>query len=135
MNKKAVLSAFTALAVLTGQVAIAEPGEGPNSPRPQQEQRREESRDHRDHDVYRNNRDNRDYGYERRNERGFGPAHNFHRGERLPNEFHSRHYIVENWRAHGLLEPPYGYHWVQVGGDYLLVAIATGVILNMLVNH
>jgi len=30
---------------------------------------------------------------------------------------------------------PGGYHWVQSGGDYLLVAIATGIIADLLLNR
>ena len=39
-----------------------------------------------------------------------------------------RNYMVEDWRGHRLSAPPKGYHWVQVGGDYVLVANNTGVI-------
>lgn len=28
--------------------------------------------------------------------------------------------------------PPRGYHWVQTGADYVLVAIATGIILQII---
>ncbi len=38
-------------------------------------------------------------------------------------------------RGHHLSAPPRGYHWVQSGSDYILVAIATGVILNLLLNN
>ena len=59
----------------------------------------------------------------------------FHRGDRLPVEYRHRNYVVDDWRAHSLSAPPRGYHWVQTGGDYVLVAIATGVILQLLLNH
>ena len=62
--------------------------------------------------------------------------HDFRRGQRLPNDTRSNHYVVDNWRAHGLNSPARGQHWVQVGGDYLLVSIATGVIASVLLaNH
>mgnify|MGYP003520550862 CR=1 FL=1 len=32
-------------------------------------------------------------------------------------------------------QPPRGYHWVQTGGDYVLVAIATGIILQLILNN
>ena len=64
--------------------------------------------------------------------RGAGPGHNFYRGDRLPWEYRQRTYVVEDWRGHRLSAPPRGYHWVQAGGDYVLVAIATGVILQLL---
>lgn len=59
----------------------------------------------------------------------------FYRGGRLPPEYRSRQYVVDDWRGHRLSAPPRGYHWVQAGGDYVLAAIATGVILSVLLNH
>jgi Ni/Co efflux regulator RcnB len=45
-------------------------------------------------------------------------------------------YVVNNWGAYpGLYAPPYGYQWVQSDtGDFLLVAIASGIIANLLMN-
>lgn len=67
--------------------------------------------------------------------RGAGPRHDFYRGGRLPPQYRSRSYVVEDWRGHRLSPPPRGYHWVQAGGDYVLAAIATGVILSILLNN
>ena len=84
---------------------------------------------------YDNNRwDNNRYD-NRWSERGAGPDRGFHRGDRLPREYRTYHYVVDDWRGHRLSAPPRGYHWVQYGGDYLLVAIATGVIVNALINN
>lgn len=77
----------------------------------------------------------RDYNDARRDERGAGPNHSFYRGGRLPSEYRNRQYVVDDWRGHRLSAPPRGYHWVQTGGDYVLVAIATGVILQLLLNN
>lgn len=70
-----------------------------------------------------------------RGERGAGPDHRYFRGDRLPAEYRSRTYVVEDWRGHHLNAPPRGYHWVQTGGDYVLVAIATGVILQLMLSN
>lgn len=36
---------------------------------------------------------------------------------------------VNDWRAYpGLYAPPYGYRWVQAGNQFLLTAVATGII-------
>jgi len=70
-----------------------------------------------------------------RDERGAGPDHSFQRGTRLPAQYRSRQYVVDDWRGHHLSAPPRGYHWVQTGGDYVLVAIATGVILQLLLGN
>ena len=68
-------------------------------------------------------------------QRGAGPSHSWYRGDRLPPEYRSRHYVVDDWRGHHLSAPPSGYHWVQAGGDYVLAAIATGVIAAILLNQ
>lgn len=66
--------------------------------------------------------------------RGAGPYRNYHPGARLPDEYRLRHYVVDDWRRHGLRAPPRGTHWVQTGGDFVLVAIATGIILQLLLR-
>lgn len=43
--------------------------------------------------------------------------------------------VVDDWRGHRLSAPPRGYHWVQVGADYVLVAIATGIILQLILDQ
>jgi len=75
-------------------------------------------------------RDHRPPSRDARDERGAGPEHRFHRGERLPVEYRHHNYVVNDWRAHRLAPPPRGDQWVQLGADYALVAIATGVILS-----
>ena len=57
------------------------------------------------------------------------------RGGHIPDQYRSRQYVVEDWRSHRLNAPPRGYQWVQVGGDYVLVAIATGIIAQLLLNQ
>ena len=96
----------------------------------------------------RNDRDNRNDGYraqgggrgnegwgEERRWDGAGPDHSFRRGERLPSRYRNHQYVVNNYREHHLRPPPRGYHWVQTGGDYVLAAIATGVIADLIINH
>jgi Ni/Co efflux regulator RcnB len=65
---------------------------------------------------------------------GAGPDHGFYRGGRLPDNYRGRQYVVDDWRGHHLNAPPRGYHWVQTGGDYVLAAIATGVIASVILN-
>src|SRR5450631_2926065 len=60
-----------------------------------------------------------------RDQRGAGPAHAYHTGQRLPPAYRGNEYVVDDWRGHHLQAPPRGYHWVQTGADYLLVAITT----------
>lgn len=58
------------------------------------------------------------------------------RGDRLPGYYRS-HYDRVDYRYHRLRAPPRGYHYVRDDrGDYLLVGIATGVILGIIAaNH
>lgn len=51
------------------------------------------------------------------------------RGGYLPPYYRS--WTVDDYGRWGLRRPPYGYHWVRVGDDYLLVAIATGLIFDV----
>jgi Ni/Co efflux regulator RcnB len=59
----------------------------------------------------------------------------FRRGGYIPYEYRSRQYYVNDWRGHHLSAPPRGYQWVQVGGDYVLIALATGIIANLILNQ
>ena len=129
MKSKTVLCAITALALLTGQFALAQ-GDQRRSDGLQGQ--RDENRNYRGND---NNNRNRDNAGDHRDERGAGPDHEFRRGDRLPPQYHNRQYVVDDWRGHNLSAPPRGYHWVQSGSDYVLVAIATGVILNLMLSH
>jgi len=59
--------------------------------------------------------------------------HGWHKGQRLPDQWRHGHDV--DWRAHRLRQPPSGYHWVQTDGDYVLVGIATGVILSTILAN
>ena len=59
----------------------------------------------------------------------------FVRGHRLPNELRVRQYVVNDYRGHHLPAPSYGHQWVQVGGDYVLAAIATGIIASVILSR
>jgi Ni/Co efflux regulator RcnB len=65
-----------------------------------------------------------------------GQAPRFRSGDYLPPEYRQRHYYVNDWRAHRLYAPPAGHQWVQVDtGDYLLIALTTGIIANLLLGQ
>ncbi len=67
--------------------------------------------------------------------RGAGPNHAYYPGQRMSAQHRQRQYVVDDWRGHHLSAPPRGYHWVQSGADFVLVAVATGVILQMLLSN
>ena len=68
---------------------------------------------------------------------GHGPVphQDWRRGQRLPNDYRDNRYVVNDWHAHGLRQPPRGYQWRQVNGDYVLAAVATGVITSIILAH
>jgi Ni/Co efflux regulator RcnB len=51
------------------------------------------------------------------------------RGGYLPPSY--RTYVVRDYGRYGLRAPPRGYYWYQSGNDYLLAAIATGLIFDI----
>jgi Ni/Co efflux regulator RcnB len=138
MNIKAVVSAIMAMSLTTGGFAVAQ-GNGDRNDRGRNEQaQRGGEQDRRDNEARQPNRpgnQGRANNNERRDERGAGPNHAFHRGERLPVEYRHRQYVVDDWRGHHLSAPPRGYHWVQTGGDYVLIAIATGIIAQLFLHN
>ncbi|MDR5883566.1 RcnB family protein [Caballeronia sp. LZ032] len=59
----------------------------------------------------------------------------WHKGERLSSDYRNRQYVVDDWRGHKLRQPPRGYQWVGVGADYLLVAVASGIIAQVVMSQ
>jgi len=140
MNSKAVISAVMALSLIAGQCAFAQGNS--NSDRNNRDHhmqgQRYDQQDGRDNDGRRSNRGQypgHGYNNGRHDERGAGPDHSYYAGERMPSQYRTNYYVVNDWRGHSLSAPPRGYHWVQTGSDYVLVAIATGVILQLLLNN
>ncbi|MBN9476179.1 MAG: hypothetical protein ABS43_20260 [Bordetella sp. SCN 67-23] len=99
--------------------------------------------DHRRWDDRRRDRDYR-HGYHdgyrdapRVVHRGWSPPppHRWARGDRLPNYHRGGYYVVNDWHSRRLYRPQPGYQWVQMGSEYLLVAIASGVIASIILNN
>jgi Ni/Co efflux regulator RcnB len=60
-------------------------------------------------------------------------GHKWRKGQKLARN--QRRYVVSDWNRRGLRTPPRGYQWVRENnnsGDYLLVAVATGLIASIL---
>jgi Ni/Co efflux regulator RcnB len=139
MKSQTIVSAILAMTLTTGGFAF---GQG-NSERNDRDRGGDRGSDRGQHDQQgqrgdrqdRRDQQNRADNYGRQQERGAGPNHDFRRGQRLPPEYRHRQYVVDDWRGHHLSAPPRGYHWVQTGGDYVLVAIASGIILQLLLNN
>lgn len=71
---------------------------------------------------------------------GHGPAYyagpRYAVGGYVPYAFRAHRYWVNDWRAYNLAPPPYGYTWVETdSGDFLLMALATGLIASIILNQ
>ena len=126
MKLQRIPTLLAALAVAIPAISMADPGDHD----------RDHDRD-RGHASAQHDRPDWDHpGYRHDYYRGAGPNHEWQRGGRLPNEYRGHQYVVNDWRGHHLSAPPRGYHWVQVnGGDYVLAAVATGIILDTLLTQ
>ena len=105
---------------------------------------------HDRHDRY-DRHDRRDFrhdgrGYDRGPHAGHGwapqarfyggpPPRHWSRGDRLPPGYHNRYYVVNDWHQRRLYRPNPGYQWVQVGSEFMLVAIASGIIAQVIMSR
>ncbi|TWI64228.1 Ni/Co efflux regulator RcnB [Pseudoduganella lurida] len=143
MNHRLIQAALLAATLAGGAAVHAQDRHDRNERNERYEQRDDDRRGDR-HD----NRDDRRYSDGRRNDRvdyhhdgrddrnrGAGPRHDLRKGGRLPSDYRNRQYVVDDWRGHRLSAPPRGYHWVQTGNDYVLAAVATGVIASIILGQ
>lgn len=72
-------------------------------------------------------------GYDHRGPQ-YGGGRMWRRGDRYDGP-RSGMWQVQDWRRYrGLYAPPPGYYWVQYGNQFLLTALATGIISNVIAN-
>ena len=57
--------------------------------------------------------------------------HDWRRGEWLPSVFIAENYFINDWYDFGLYEPEYGYEWIRVGADALLIDVSTGAVMDV----
>lgn len=133
MKNRIVVALVLAVVMGSTPLAYAEPGTPPERGWNHDRSESGPRSDPRDRAYRGDHRDRYDrYGPRGR---GVGANHNYYRGDRLPSRYRQRSHVVNDWRGHRLSAPPRGYHWVQNGPDYVLVAIATGIIAQILLNH
>ena len=113
---KRMISAVLALSLLSGTAALAKP-----------------NGDKRD-----------DRGYSQGNGKGPGHdngnhygerKHKWAKGQRLPVTYYRDPTYYVDYRAVHLRAPPPGYRWVRVDNDYMMVALATGLIASLILNN
>jgi Ni/Co efflux regulator RcnB len=98
--------------------------------------------DHGDRGDRGHDRD-RQVRYGRDDNRGYYVMHDrgrhegwYKRGGYIPAEYRDRRYVVDDWQTYNLRQPPYGYRYVRGDdGQFLLVAIASGIIADILLSH
>ncbi|KQY50441.1 RcnB family protein [Lysobacter sp. Root494] len=65
-----------------------------------------------------------------------GNHYGWHKGERIDVVYMQPRYYVEDYRVYHLAPPPPGHRWVRhPDGRMILVAVATGIIADILLHH
>jgi len=60
----------------------------------------------------------------------------YERGYRYSNYYGGRTVVINDYGRYHVRQPPRGYHWVRDDrGNLIMVAIATGIITDLLLNH
>jgi Ni/Co efflux regulator RcnB len=59
------------------------------------------------------------------------PHRDWHKGQRVPTEYRTYNFMMDDWRGHGLKAPPRGQKWLGVNGDYVLVSTSNWTISNI----
>ena len=60
----------------------------------------------------------------------------YHRGERIEVVYLEPRYYVHDYEHYHLRQPPRGHRWVRdEDGRFILVAVATGIIADILLHH
>jgi Ni/Co efflux regulator RcnB len=129
MKFRTIVCVASAASLGFGSLAFAQEGRHDGHDRGDRHEARHDDHrgDQRDQRDWREHDRGQAYSYGAR-----GPE--WRRGGRVPSEYRNHQYVVRDWRGHHLHAPPRGYQWVQVGGDYVLVAVASGIIAQLILN-
>ena len=88
-------------------------------------------RGHHHHDHDDDDDDDRRHRHHRKHKH-----RDYHRGERIEVVYLEPRYYVEDYHHYRLREPPRGHRWVRTDdGRYILVAVATGIISDIILHH
>ncbi|MHA3057332.1 RcnB family protein [Acinetobacter sp. ANC 4641] len=61
------------------------------------------------------------------------PVRYWHEGQYIPRDYMDGRYYVD-WHERRLPPPPYGHRWMQIDGNFVLVAVASSVITQILLG-
>ena len=123
---KNLMIGATALALVLGQVAYAQPG-------PHGNQGREDGRgDHRG-EMNRGDMNRGDNGRHNGWGRERGNGHRWARGQQMGyNDWNNAERV--DYRRYHLRQPPRGYEWRRQNNQFVLAAITTGLIASIIFN-
>ncbi|WP_449429598.1 RcnB family protein [Rhodanobacter umsongensis] len=113
---------IAATLLTTGSLALAAPDRDDHG----RHDRGRQGHDQRHDDRRSHGNDHRRYGY-----RDGGPRYRGHPHWQRGHRYNGPTYVVRNYGSYRLRPPPRGYHWVRANNDFLLVAVATGIILDV----
>lgn len=115
----AVAASLLAGTALSG-TAMAQPRHDDRHDRYEQQRAYEKGR--RDQARYERKEDRREY-------------RRWAKGQRLDSRYRGNGYYVSDYRRHGLRAPPRGYRWQRVNDQYILAAVATGLIASVIIAN
>ena len=127
--KRLLLATALAALVLSSPVFAGDHGPGHGHGHDRDDDRGYDRDYDRDHDR-RDWDDDHDRG---RHEGWYKP---YHRGDRVDVVYLQPRYYVPDYRVYHLAPPPPGQRWIRYpDGRFILIAAATGVITDILLNH
>ncbi|AWH20305.1 RcnB family protein [Stenotrophomonas sp. ZAC14D2_NAIMI4_6] len=154
MRINRIMAGAVASVLALGAVAPAFADNDHRDRREWREDRRDDRREYR-HDVREARRDyerdRRDARRDWRHDHGYrpapppprvvyrhgpGPGYGWQRGHRYRDYYRGPIYVVNDYPRYHLRRPPYGHHWIRDDrGNMLLVAVATGIIADYIINN
>ncbi len=137
MKTRTLMTALTVASLAFGGLALAKDKDhdGRGDDKDNRKHQKAHGKHRGDHDEQGDNGRRGPPAFSHAGGRGAGPDHDFYKGQRLPVQYRDRGYWVDDWRGHRLSAPPAGYHWVQTGNDYVLVANNTGLIFQIFLGQ
>ncbi|KRA75923.1 hypothetical protein ASD78_08165 [Lysobacter sp. Root667] len=146
--KRILLAAALALTVLASPAMADGRGKGHGHGH-DKHQDRDDRYDRHDDDRY-DRRDRGDRGYDRYDSRYYysydGRNHppgrhngwhkDYRRGQRIDVVYMQPRYYIDDYPRYHLAPPPRGHRWVRMDdGRMILIAVATGIIADVLLHH
>ena len=109
--RKAIAISLASL-VLTGGMVAQRPQDKRHAPPPSRNQRPEP------------------HGYKG----GYVRHNNWKKGYRMSKTDWGRGMVISDYRSYSLTPPPRGYQWRYIDGNYVLAAVATGIISSVIIG-